>query len=284
MKKLVLLWLCIAVVSVVQAETLPSSVSFGFGGDAEGSRDSYVDLDFALGKHRLLAALSSNRSDSLDNPITTGNVLLGFRSDPLKTFSAGFDLEHWGEKDTLVTDTLRAIMEVNLQHWQLSFRPQWRTLTFTTDCVAVVFPNCDPEVEVGSTGAAFDVIYFTDGPWSFSIGGAKHEYDKQIEALAQYPGFYSLVFSAATLELSTGLEESRGSIGVSYFSGDTLWGFDRVRSVSKLTGDVVIINTLRFSTDINKSWRLSVRLGSQVLEDDLDQQVGFSGVGFTYTW
>ena len=281
LKNHLLLWLCVAtcLVSVAQAEPLPSSVSFGFGGDAEGSRDSYVDLDYALSKHRLLVSLASNRSDSQDNPITTGNVLLGFRSDPLNRVSAGVDFEHWGEKDTLVTNALRAVVDVNLQHWLISFRPQWRTLRFIRDCTA-----CVREVELDSRGAAIDMTYFTDGPWSFSLGFARNDYDDKIELLAQYPVFFSLYFSAATMDLATGLEESRGSLGVSYFSGDTLWGFTRVKSVSKLTGDAVFINTLRFSTDLNEKWRVNARVGSQVLEDNVDEKVGFAGVGFTYSW
>jgi hypothetical protein len=226
--------------------------------------------------------LASNRSDSQDNPITTDNVLLGFRSDPLARVSGGVDLEHWGEKDTLVTDTLRAVLDVNLQHWLFSFRPQWRTLTFATDCIALLLPQCDPEVEVKSTGAAFDVSYFSDGPWSFSLGFARHDYDKKIEALAQYPVF-QLIFSAATLDLSTALEESRDSVGVSYLSGDSLWSFSRLKSVSKLTGEASFINTLRFSTDLNAQWRLSMRVGSQTLEDS-DERVSFSGIGLTYSW
>lgn len=281
----IVLWLLVATcfAPAVKAGDLPSTLSFGFGGDAEGSRDSYLDLDYALSKNRLLFSLASNRSDSQDNPITTGNVLIGFRTDPLERVSGGVDLEHWGEKDTLVTDTLRAVLDINLQHWQFSLRPQWRTLTFTTDCIALLLPQCDPEAEVGSTGAAFDVTYFSDGPWSFSLGVARHDYDKKIEALAQYPVF-ELIFSAATLDLSTGLEESRGSVGVSYFSGDNLWSFSRVKSVSKLTSDAVFINTLRFSTDINAQWRLSLRVGSQTLESDGNDKVGFFGAGLTYSW
>jgi hypothetical protein len=275
-------------VSVVQAGsfssmTLPSTVSFSIGGDAEGSRDSYFDLDYAfVDDSRLLFSSSSNRSDSQDNPITTRSVLLGFRTDPLARFSAGVDLEHWGEEDTFVTDTLRVVMDVSLQYWQFSLRPQWRTLTFTTDCVAIILPQCDPEVKVKSTGAAFDVSYFSDGPWSFSLGFARHDYDKDIQALAQHPVF-QLIFSAATLDLSAGLEEQRSSAGVSYFSGDHFWSFSRMKSVSAVTGVTSFVNTLRYSTELNKQWRLSLNMGGQTLENG-DDRVGFAGAGLAYSW
>jgi len=270
-------------VSVAQASGLPSSISVGVGGDAEGSRDSYLDLDYAfIDDSRLLFSSSSNRSDSQGNPFITRTVLLGFRTDPLARVSGGIDLEHWGEENSLVTDTLRGVMDINSRHWQFSLRPQWRTLTFTTDCAAVVLPRCVPEVEVKSRGAAVDISYFSEGPWSFSLGFAQHGYDKKVEALGQYP-IFQLYFSAATLDLSSGLEDHRGSIGVSYLSGDSLWSFSGMKSVSAVTGVASFVNTLSYSTDLNKQWRLRLRLGSQSLKDGVDR-VGFAGVGLAYSW
>jgi len=270
-------------VPVAQAEGLPSSISFGAGGDAEGSRDRYLDLDYAfVDDTRLLFSTSSNRSDSQNNPFITRTVLLGLRTDPLAQVSGGIDLEHWGEEDTLVTDTLRGVVDANLQHWQFSLRPQWRTLTFTTDCAAIILAKCDPEVEVKSTGAAVDVSYFSEGSWSFSLGFARHHYDKDIQALAQYPVF-QLIFSAATLDLSAGLEERRSSASVSYFSGDNLWGFSWMKSVSAVSGETSFVYALRYSTDLNKQWRLSVNVGGQTLKNS-DDHVGFAGAGMTYRW
>lgn len=269
--------------SAAQSNTLPSAIYFEGGGDSEGSRDYYLDLDYGFSTGaRLLLSSGANRSAAQDDPITTRSVSLGFRTDPLARLGAGVDLEHWGKEDTLVTDTLRLVMEMNLAQWSFSLRPQWRTLTFSTDCIARLLPNCDPEAEVKSTGSAFDVSYFTDGPWSFSLGFAKHDYDKQVEALAQYPWF-QLVFSAATLDLATGLEERRGSFTVAYASADSLWGVSWLKSVSKLTGDASLVSTLRYSTDLNENWRLRLRIGSQSLEDG-SGRVGFSGIGLAYSW
>lgn len=269
--------------SAAQSNTLPSVISLEGGGDSEGSRDHYLDLDYGLSTGpRLLLSSGANRSAAQQDPITTRSVSLGFRTDPLARLGAGVDLEHWGAENTLVTDTLRAVLEMNLAQWSFSLRPQWRTLTFTTDCIAVILPNCKPEAEVKSTGLAFDASYYTDGPWSFSMGFAKHHYDKKIEALAQYPVF-QLVFSAATLDLATALEESRGSFGVAYASGDSLWGVSWLKSVSKLTGDASLVSTLRYSTDLNAHWRLRLKIGSQSLEDG-SGRVGFSGVGLAYSW
>lgn len=269
--------------SAAQSDVLPSVVSFEAGGDSEGSRDHYFDVDYGLSTgSRLILSFGSNRSSAQDDPITTRSTLLGFRTDPTAHLSAGLDLEHWGAEDTLVTDTLRLVMEMNLSQWSFSLRPQWRTLTFTTDCIVRLLPNCDPEEKVKSTGSAFDVSYYTDGPWSFSMGFANHQYDRKVEALAQYPWF-QLVFSAATLDLATGLEDRRGSFAVAYANGDSLWGVSWLKSISKLTGDASVVNTLRYSTNLNAQWRLRLRLGSQSLEDG-SGRVGFSGVGLAYSW
>jgi len=270
--------------AMTQAEGLPSMISFSAGGDEAGSNDRYLDLDYAFVENsRLLVSTASNRSDSLNNPITTRSLLLGFRTDPLDPLSVGLDLENWGEKGSLEIDTLRVIMEVNSLSWQFSLRPQWRTLTFTTDCVAIIRPRCQPEVEVKSTGVAFDVSYYTDGPWSFSVGVVRHQYDKAVEALATDPRS-QYVFSAATLNLSSGLEDRRDSVGVSYYSdaGD-LWSASWLKSVSRVTGDASLIYTLRYSTGLSEQWRLRLRLGRQSLEDG-SNPIGFASAGLAYRW
>jgi len=269
---------------MAQAESLPSTISFSAGGDSGGSRDRYFDLDYAFGEDsRLLLSTSSNRSDRQDNPITTRSILLGFRSDPLAPISMGIDLERWGEKGSLEIETLRTVVDVNTQSWQFSLRPQWRTLTFSTDCVTIIRPRCQPEVEVKSSGLAFDVSYYTDGPWSFSLGFVRHQYDKEVEALATDPRM-QYVFSAATLSLSSGLEDRRDSVGISYYS-DTgnLWSYSWFKSVSKVTGEASLINTLRFSTNLSEQWRLRLRMGRQTLEDG-SSPVGFAGAGLGYSW
>ncbi|MCF6339004.1 MAG: hypothetical protein L3J84_13850 [Gammaproteobacteria bacterium] len=261
----------------VQADGLPSTLSFEGGGDFQGSRDYYFDLDYAfVDDLRLLASVARNRSDSQNNPITTRSVSLGFRSDPLEPLSVGMDLETWGKKGSLETDTLRVVMDINLQHWQFSLRPQWRTLTFDRDCVR---PGCQ---EAKSTGAAFNVSYYTDGPWSFSLGFARHQYDKKVELLASYPR-WQRQFSAAALNLSTGLEDRRHSVAVFYFSGDTLWRFSWLKSISKVTGEAGFIYMLGFSTDLGEQWRLRLRAGNQTLEKGKDP-VGFAGAGLAYSW
>jgi hypothetical protein len=271
----------------VQASELPSVVSFEGGGDANGSHDSYLDLDYGFESGpRLLFSLASNRSDSQNNSATraiiTKTSLIGFRTDPLEMVGAGADLEHWGEESTLTTDTLRAVLDINLESLSLSFRPEWRSLTFTTDCIALIIANCKPEVKVDSTGMAIDASYYTDGPWAFSLGYAKHDYDRKIEALGQYPVF-ELIFSAATLDLATGFEDYRNSVGVSYIYHDSLWSFTYLKSVSKVSGAASFVNVLRFSTKINESWRLRLRAGSQANEDK-SERVGFAGAGLAYSW
>ena len=261
----------------VQADGLPSVLSFEGGNDTLGNRDYYLDLDYAfVDESRLLASIARNHSTSQNNPITTRNVLLGFRTDPLERLSVGVDLETWGKKGSLEADTLRAVMDVNLQHWQFSLRPQWRTLTFDRDCVR---PGCQ---EVKSTGTAFDMSYYTDGPWSFSLGFSRHQYDKKIEVLASNPR-WQRQFSAATLNLSTGLEDRRNSVAVSWFSDGVLWSFSWLKSISRVTGEASFVHTLRFSTDLGEQWRLRLRAGNQTLEKG-GNPVRFAGAGLAYSW
>lgn len=277
------IFLLLAQTSLAQSTELPSVVSFEGGGDAEGSRDRFFDLDYGFSTGmRFLLSSSSNTSDSQGNPITTRSISLGFRTDPLARVSGGVDVEHWGEAGTLVTDTLRVVLDVSLQHWLLSFRPQWRTLTFTLNCTVLTLPSCGQDVDVHSTGVALDATYFSNGPWSFSLGFAQHDYDKKVEALGQYP-ISQLLFSAATLDLATGLEERRSRVGVTYTTGDSLWGYSWLRSVSKVSGEATLVNTVQFSTNLSEQWRLRLRLGSQGFEHTNDR-VGFAGAGVAYSW
>jgi len=273
-----LLGAALAGVSIAaQADGLPSVLSFEGGNDTLGNRDYYLDLDYAfVDESRLLASIARNYFTSQNNSINTRNILLGFRTDPLEPLSGGVDLETWGKKGSLETDTLRVVIDINLQYWQFSLRPQWRTLTFDRDCIR---PGCQ---EVKSTGTAFDMSYYTDGPWSFSLGFARHQYDKKVELLASQPR-WQRQFSAAALNLSTGLEDRRHSVAASYFSGDALWRFSWLKSVSKVTGDASFVYMLRFSTDLSEQWRLRLRVGNQTLEKGRDP-VGFAGAGLAYSW
>ena len=268
----------------LRAEPLPSLLTVEGGGDSEGSSDSYLSLDYGLpAGARLLVSLAGNRNDSQYNAITTHTTRVGVSSNPLDKLSAGVELEHWGQEDVLVTDTLRIVMESSLDNWLFSLRPEWATLTLTTDCIALIIANCKPEEKVHSSGVAIDINYFTDGPWGFSIGYASHSYDRHIEALDKYPVF-QLVFSAATLDLAAGVEDSRSRVGVSYATTHSLWGLSHLRSVAKVGGSESLVTTLRFSTDITKQWRLRLRAGNQHYADNSADRVGFAGAGLSYSW
>jgi hypothetical protein len=243
-----------------------------------------LSLDYGLpGGARLLLSRATNRSDTPDSITTTHTTRVGVSSDPLSNFSAGAELEHWGRQDVLVTDTLRVVLEASLEHWLFSLRPEWATVTLSTDCVAVIIANCNPEEKVHSTGAAVDIDYFTAGPWGFSLGYASHTYDRHIEALGRYPVF-QWVFSAATLDLAAGVEDNRTRVGVSYATVHSLWGLSHLRSMAKVGGAESLITTLRFSTDLSEQWRLQLRLGRQRYRDDSNDSVGFAGAGLAYSW
>jgi len=262
-----------------QADGLPSVLAFEGGNDTLGSRDYYLDLDFAfVNQSRLLVAMARNYSTHQNNPITTRSILLGFRTDPLERFSIGVDLESWGKKGFLETGTLRAIMDINLQQWQFSLRPQWRRLAyFARRCAR---SECRREVK--STGTAFDVSYYTNGPWSFSMGFARYQYNEKVERLGQGRVFPRRL-SATTLNFSTELEDYRRSVAVFYYSDDLLWGYSWLKSVSKITGEASFVHTLRFSTDLSEQWRLHLRVGNQTLENS-GKSVKFAGTGLAYSW
>jgi hypothetical protein len=270
-------WL-LSLISTSQASQLPSVISLETGGDDNGGAESYLDLDYNLKSgHHLLASLASNRTHNNDVSIKTKTVLLGFQSNPLKVVSGGIEAEHWGERGTLITDTVRLKLDINQDLWLMSIRPQWRTLTITTNA------TIKPEVEVNSQGAAIDLTIFTSSPWSFSLGYAKHDYDRKIEDIPKYPVFFAWYLSAATLDLANGFEKYRNSIGINYATARTLWTFSRLKSVSQVTSTATYINTLRCSVEINRSWRLRARAGNQLTEND-SNVIAFAGIGLAYSW
>jgi len=275
--------------NVAHAESLPAEIalpsvfSVEIGGDVEGSHNLYLDLDTALESGaRILASYSANRTENNDTPVTTRSIVVGFRTDPMALFSGGLDIEQWGDNDTLLIDTLRLALEFNTEQWSFSLRPQWRTLTLTTDCIAIISARCDTHVKVKSTGSAVDVSYYSNGPWSFSMGYSTQRYDKKVAALASDTRL-QFVFSAATLDLATGLEDRRSHVGVSYFLHDSLWSITAIKSVSKVTGDASNITVLRYSTDLNKQWRIRINLGTQSFDNET-KKAGFAGTGLSYNW
>jgi hypothetical protein len=262
---------------------LPSMIAVEVGGDAEGGRDRYLDLDYGLRNGtRLLLSLGSTSSDEEPEEIITGSGLLGFRTDPLLPWSGGAELEHWGKKGVLTTDTLRLVVDFNATHWALSLRPQWRKLTFYSNCIPLLQPLCKPEYEVGSNGLAIDLGYYSDGPWGVSLGVAHHNYDRDVSGLSQYPAF-QLIFSADTLDLATSLEDHRVTLSASYVEGANAWLLSRLHSVSAVDSVESVATSLRYSRDLDAQWRLRLRAGWQNIADSEDR-VGFGGVGIAYQW
>ena len=284
-----LVFITINVPRVVKAESLPvamvlpSVFSFETGGDVESNRNLYLDLDagFESGP-RVVFSFSSNRSENNNETVITRSVLVGVRSNPMAFLSGGLDIEQWGNDNTLIIDTLRLALEINAEQWSFSLRPQWRTLTLSTDCIDIISARCDANIKVKSTGAAFDVNYYAEGPWLFSMGFARQRYDRNVAVLGtdrrlQY------IFSSATLDLATGLEGRRSRLGASYFLDDSSWSVSWLRSVSEVTGDASVIIALRYSTDLNEQWGLSLNLGRQALAGT-SEKIEFAGMGLSYRW
>ena len=271
------LWL-----GVAHGAQLPSVVSIEVSGDDQEHRDAYLDMDVGLhNESRLLLSTGINDSINADE-VVTRQALIGLRTDPLRKFSGGFDLEYWGEDDTFTIDTLRLVLDVNTEHWAFSLKPQWRTLVFFTDCLEFIFPKCRPEVIVKSFGYLLNMGYYTNGPWSFSLAYAKHDYNREVESLDDYPVF-ELLFSASTMELASGLEDYRAQFSVAYSWDEQTVGLNRFKSVAKVDGVESLVTTLRYSTALDSRWRLRLRGGVQSFSGG-QGSMSFGSAGLSYSW
>lgn len=268
-------------VGFVHAADDPSYISLDWSSDKNGNHENYVDLDLALPKHgRFYLSTSRAYNEDENVGVETRSVLLGLGSDPLKSFSIGGEVEHWGNKDYLESDTVRFSFSFNQPAWSLMFRPQWRTITLYTD-PAIPCALCPPKVEIGSNGLAIDGRYFSNGPWGLSLGYTRHNYDRDVTALARYP-ILELVFSPSTLDLAYGFQDYRTSFGAYYDFKKVTLTFNQTKSVSKVDGLATYVSTLGVSASLMKNLRGRISVGSQRTEDD--DPLGFVGTGLTFSW
>lgn len=279
----VVLWLVTAGVSAQEAGRLPSLFALEISGDSVDGRDYYLDLDYGLpGGARLLLSLGESRSGGSGLAITTHLRSLGLRADPLQDLSGGFDLEYWGEAGRLTSETLRMVLELNAGPWFVSLRPQWRSLTLYTDCIERLRLRCNSQEKIRSRGMTLDAVYYTAGPWGFSVAYQRHRYDREVSTLGRFRRF-EYVFSASTLQLALGLEDYRVSVGISYAGERLLWNLSSLKSVSAVDNAENVVTTLRLSTELNPHWRLRLRVGSQYFAGG-GERINFVGAGLAYSW
>jgi hypothetical protein len=269
--------------ALAQGVADPSYLGLDWSGDEDGGDNLALDLDLTLPANgRLVLSAGESRTASDGVTITTRSYLIGLNSDPLAPFAAGLEAEHWGDKDALVSDTLRLVLTLNGEHWSLSLRPQRRTHTLYTDPL-LPCPACQPRYEVQSTAVAVDASYFSDGPWSLSAGYTRHEYDRDVSNLARYPRLARFLFTPTTLNLANGFQDYRLSLGASYAATWGLVGYDWLKSVSKVDGAVTYVNTVSVATDLSAQWSLRLHGGWQQ-DGATNQSLGFGGAGLSYSW
>lgn len=268
---------------LVHAGDEPAYLSLDWSSDKDGNHENYLDLDLPLpGLARFYLTTSRAFNDDEIISLETRSVLVGVGSDPLESFSAGGEVAHWGNEDFVETDTVRFSFSFNQPSWSLMLRPQWRRIYLYTD-PTFPCPLCPSKLDFTSVGLAVDGRYFTDGPWSVSLGFTRHDYDWDVTRLDKYPEAAINWFSFSTLDLAYGLQDYRSSLGVYYDDFDSVsFSFNHTKSVSKVDGLATYVNTFGLSGDILKNLSGRISLGSQRTGDG--DPHGFIGTGLTFSW
>ena len=92
-----------------------------------------------------------------------------------------------------------------------------------------------------------------------------------------------LIFSPETLDLASGLDKNRFTLGAGYFLATGEIGAQWSRSQSALDGNHATVITLYGSRDLSRAWRVDLSGGGQSVDYD-DEQILFANLGIAYRW
>ncbi|MCG8016664.1 MAG: hypothetical protein JAY97_10650 [Candidatus Thiodiazotropha sp. 'RUGA'] len=230
----------------------------------------YSRFDFSYGE-------SYVESDQAQ--LETDYYSLGFTTDPLAEVAISAGFEEWGDEDALTIETLWLGFTFNLGDLSVTLMPQQRDIRLQ---VSEWRRRRADHVDLESRDFGLMLSYFAADGWVFSGSYFNYDYSKNISRLDEdYRVIY--VFPLDTLDLASGLEDYRYSIGIGKLIGEISVDLDWSRSRSAVDGNYATVTSLLFDIPLNDQFSLNLMGGVQDV-DYAEDKILFSNLGLTLFW
>ncbi|MCG7924173.1 MAG: hypothetical protein JAY67_01420 [Candidatus Thiodiazotropha taylori] len=227
-------------------------------------------FDFSYGKSHV---------ESDQAQLETDYYSLGFTTDPLAEVAISAGFEEWGDEDALTIETLWLGFTFNLGDLSVTLVPQQRDIRLQ---VSDWYRRRADHVDLESRDIGFMLSYFTADGWAFSGSYFNYDYSENVSRLDEDDRVI-YIFPLDTLDLASGLDDYRYSIGIGKLIGEISVDLDWSRSRSAVDGNYATVTSLLFDIPLNDQFSLNLMGGVQDV-DYAEDKILFSNLGLTLFW
>ncbi|MES9944679.1 MAG: hypothetical protein ABW080_06975 [Candidatus Thiodiazotropha sp.] len=259
---------------------LQSSLAITLGVDDADGWSRQLDLGLAAPLDtRFDLSLGESRVESDEAQLQTDFHALSFSTNPLAEMSFSLGYEDWGDDDALTIETRWFGLGLNLGDFSITLMPQQRDIRLQ---VLQWFQRYIPYVDLESRDIGLSLSYFGPESWVFSAVYFKYDYSEDISRLGDdYRVIF--IFPLNALDLASGLDEYRYSLGVGRLIDDISIDLDWTRSRSAVDQNYASVISLSADFPLSDEISLSLMGGMQEV-DYSEDQILFANLGLTLYW
>jgi hypothetical protein len=257
-----------------------SSLGISLGRDDADGWSRQLDLSLAAPfSTRLDFSLGESQVESDEAQLETDFHYLSLSTDPLAELSLAGGYEEWGDDDALTIRTRWLGLTLNLGDFSITLTPQQRDIRLQ---VLQWFQRYLSHVDLESRDIGLSLIYFAPDGWVISSSYFDYDYSKDVSRLND--NFRVIFFFPLdTLDLATGLDQHRYSLGIGRLVGDINVDLDWTRSRSAVDGNESTVVSLSGDFPLNDRFMLNLMGGLQDVDYD-ENQILFANLGLTFSW
>lgn len=257
-----------------------SSIAISFGRDDEDGWSRQLDLSLAGPlSTQVDVSFGESKAESDQARLRTDFRNLSLATDPLEEVSLAVGYEEWGDDDALSIRTRWLGLTLNLDNFSITLMPQQRQIRLQ---VLQWFQRYLPHVDLKSRDIGLSMTYFGPDGWTFRSSYFKYDYSKDMSRLND-SYWVIFFFPLDTLDLASGLDQRRYSIGIGKYIGEIDIGLDWTRSRSAVDGNDSTVTSLCGDIPLDDRFTLNLVGGVQDV-DYTDGQVLFANLGLTFSW
>jgi hypothetical protein len=217
--------------------------------------------------------------ESDDANMQTDFYSLGFRTDPLSDVSLSAGYEEWGDEEALTIETLWLGFTLNRGDLSVTLMPQQRDIRLQ---VTEWFQRYANHIDLESHDVGLMLSYFLDEGWVVSGSYFNYDYSRNLSRLDEnYRAIF--IFPLDTLELASGLDDYRYSIGIGKLVGEVNLNLDWSRARSAVDGNFTSLTSLSAEYPLNETFSLNLMGGVQDV-DYAEEKILFFNLGLSLSW
>jgi len=253
-----------------------SSVTIELGGDNDGGRDYFVNMDSMLDKtHQVYASYGKQSTTDDSGGTTKQSYSIGIEDQAETKINTGFGLDWWGNENFLSMRSLKAVLSFNADNYSVTLSPIIKR--FRIEWVNSI--NVVRTVDINSDGWSASLLYFLPDHWYLVLRRSENNFNFRGTGFSR-SGFTEEQLIRLSDRSPLESYNNTFTIGAQFGSFDI--SFDWSESKPFIGRNISKQNTLSLDYPLNKTISLLARLGKT--KTDMQSRVLFSSLAVTFVW